>query len=87
MKNQIKSAIFLSFMNIVSSNEFIFSLTIELQEKSNLKEQLVDAITNKEEIIKKMEKGPIIEDESNNRKTNIIKLEEEIENLKEKYLI
>ena len=61
----------------------IADLTIELQEQSNLNEKLVDVITNKEETIKKMEKGQNVEDESSSEKTNTAKLEEEIDNLKE----
>ena len=61
----------------------IADLTIELQEQSNLNEKLVDVITNKEETIKKMEKGQNVEDESSSEKTNTTKLEEEIDNLKE----
>lgn len=61
----------------------IADLTIELQEQSNLNEKLVDVITNKEEAIKKLEKGQSVEDESNNEKNNTTKLEEEIDNLKE----
>ena len=62
----------------------IADLTIELQEQSKLNEKLVDVITNKEETIKKMEKGQSVEDDSDNEKTNIAKLEEEIDSLKEK---
>ena len=62
----------------------IADLTIELQEQSNLNEKLVDVITNKEEAIKKLEKGQSVEDDSNNGSTNVTKLEEEIDNLKEK---
>ena len=62
----------------------IADLTIELQEQSKLNEKLVDVITNKEEIIRKMEKGQSVEDESTNEKSDATKLEEEIDNLKEK---
>ena len=62
----------------------IADLTIELQEQSNLNEKLVDVITNKEEAIKKLEKGQSVEDDSNNGNTNVAKLEEEIDSLKEK---
>ena len=61
----------------------IADLTIELQEQSQLNEKLVDVITNKEETIRKMEKGQSSEDDSNSEKTNVTKLEEEIDSLKE----
>ena len=62
----------------------MLELSKELQEQSNLNEKLVDVITNKEEAIKKLEKGQNLEDETNSPNANITKLEEEIDNLKEK---
>ena len=54
----------------------------ELSEQASLNEKLVDVITNKEETIKKLERGQDSQD--NNENSNITKLEEEIENLKNK---
>ena len=54
----------------------------ELSEQSALNEKLVDIITNKEETIKKMERGE--NNQENNENSNVTKLEEEIENLKNK---
>ena len=51
----------------------------ELKEQSALNEKLVDVITNKEETIRKLEKGVNLDEEDNNNK-----LEEEIDNLKDK---
>ena len=65
----------------------IEELAKELNEQSTLNEKLVDVITNKEEIIKKLEKGTDINndlDNEDNFKIRIEKLEEEIENLKQK---
>ena len=54
----------------------------ELSEQSALNERLVDVITNKEETIKKMERGQ--DSQENNENSNVAKLEEEIDNLKNK---
>ena len=64
-------------------NKKLDDLNKELQEQANLNEKLVNVITNKEEIIKKLEKG-ISPDEADGEKTNIAKLEEEIDRLKER---
>ena len=64
-------------------NKKLDDLNKELQEQTNLNEKLVNVITNKEEIIKKLEKG-ISPDEADGEKTNIAKLEEEIDRLKER---
>ena len=56
----------------------IENLNNEIKEQTTLNEKLVDVITNKEETIKKMEKGNL----DNNENSNITKLEEEIDNLK-----
>ena len=54
----------------------------ELSEQSALNEKLVDVITNKEEALKKMERGQ--DSQEKNENSNVAKLEEEIENLKNK---
>ncbi len=64
-------------------NKKLDDLNKELQDQINLNEKLVNVITNKEEIIKKMENGMSPEG-ANGEKTNIAKLEEEIDRLKEK---
>ena len=51
----------------------------ELKEQSALNEKLVDVITNKEETIRKLEKGVNLDEEDNNNK-----IEEEIDKLKDK---
>ena len=51
----------------------------ELKEQSSLNEKLVDVITNKEETIRKLEKGVNLDEEDNNNK-----IEEEIDKLKDK---
>ena len=53
---------------------------IKEQEQATLNEKLVDFITNEEETTKKMKKGNL----DNNENSNIIKLDEEIDNLKSK---
>jgi chromosome segregation ATPase len=73
--------------SILIKDKKIEELTKELKEQSSLNEKLVDVITNKEEIIKKLEKGTNINnglDNEDNLKIRIEKFEEEIENLKEK---
>ena len=73
--------------SILIKDKKIEELTKELKEQSSLNEKLVDVITNKEEIIKKLEKGTNINnglDNEDNFKIRIEKLEEEIENLKQK---
>lgn len=65
----------------------IDELTKELNEQSSLNEKLVDIITNKEETIKKLEKGTDINnglDNEGSLKIKVEKFEEEIENLKQK---
>ena len=73
---------------ILIKEKKIEELTKELNEQSSLNEKLVDVITNKEEIIKKLEKGTDINnnglDNEDNVKIRIEKFEEEIENLKQK---
>ena len=51
----------------------------ELKEQSSLNEKLVDVITNKEETIRKLEKGVNLDEDDNNNK-----IEEEIDKLKDK---
>ena len=73
--------------SILIKDKKIEELTKELKEQSSLNEKLVDVITNKEEIIKKLEKGTDINsglDNEDNLKIRIEKFEEEIENLKQK---
>ena len=73
--------------SILIKDKKIEELTKELNEQSSLNEKLVNVITNKEEIIKKLEKGTDINnglDNEDNLKIRIEKFEEEIENLKEK---
>ena len=73
--------------SILIKDKKIEELTKELNEQSSLNEKLVDVITNKEEIIKKLEKGTDINnglDNEDNLKVRIEKFEEEIENLKQK---
>jgi chromosome segregation ATPase len=73
--------------SILIKDKKIEELTKELNEQSSLNEKLVNVITNKEEIIKKLEKGTNINnglDNEDNFKIRIEKLEEEIENLKQK---
>ena len=73
--------------SILIKDKKIEELTKELNEQSSLNEKLVDVITNKEEIIKKLEKGTDINnglDNEDNLKIRIEKFEEEIENLKQK---
>ena len=65
-------------------NQKIDELNKEIQEQSSLNEKLVDVITNKEEAIRKLEKGQNLDAEDNNSNSNIAKLEDEIENLKGK---
>ena len=65
-------------------NKKLEDLNKELQDQINLNEKLVNVITNKEEIIKKMEKGVNPEEGATDEKTNIAKLEEEIDQLKER---
>ena len=65
-------------------NKKIDELNKEIQEQSSLNEKLVDVISNKEEAIKKLEKGQNIDIEGNNANSNIAELEYEIENLKSK---
>ena len=73
--------------SLLIKDKKIEELTKELSEQSSLNEKLVDVITNKEEIIKKLEKGTDINnglDNEDNLKIKIEKFEEEIENLKQK---
>ena len=73
--------------SVLIKDKKIKELTKELNEQSSLNEKLVDVITNKEEIIKKLEKGTDINnglDNEDNLKIKIEKFEEEIENLKQK---
>lgn len=70
--------------SIEIKNKKLEELNRELQDQTNLNEKLVNVITNKEEIIKKMEKGINPEDGMNGENSNIAKLEEEIDRLKEK---
>ena len=72
--------------SLLIKDKKIEELTKELSEQSSLNEKLVDVITNKEEIIKKLEKGTDINnglDNEDNLKIKIEKFEEEIENLKQ----
>ena len=73
--------------SVLIKDKKIKELTKELNEQSSLNEKLVDVITNKEEIIKKLEKGTDINnglDDEDNLKIKIENFEEEIENLKQK---
>ena len=73
--------------SVLIKDKKIAQLTIELNEQSSLNEKLVDVITNKEEIIKKLERGTDTSNGLNNEnslKIKIEKFEEEIENLKQK---
>jgi exonuclease SbcC len=65
-------------------NKKLEDLNKELQDQIILNEKLVNVITNKEEIIKKLEKGVNPEEEGDGEKSNIAKLEEEIDQLKER---
>ena len=62
----------------------IKDLNEEIKEQNSLNEKLVDVITNKEEAIKKLERGQSGDITENNTNNNVTKLEEEIENLKNK---
>ena len=73
--------------SVLIKDKKIAQLTLELNEQSSLNEKLVDVITNKEEIIKKLERGTDTSNGLNNEnslKIKIEKFEEEIENLKQK---
>ena len=61
-------------------NRRLEDLQQELDEQSSLNEKLVDVITQKEETIKKLERG----ENDNTENSGMSKLEEEIENLKNK---
>ena len=65
-------------------NKKLEDLNKELQDQIILNEKLVNVITNKEEIIKKLEKGVNPEEGGDGEKSNIAKLEEEIDQLKER---
>lgn len=65
-------------------NKKLEDLNQELQDQMILNEKLVNVITNKEEVIKKLQKGLNPEDGENGEKSNVAKLEEEIDQLKEK---
>ena len=67
--------------SIEIKNKKIEDLNQELQDQINLNEKLVNVITNKEEIIKKLEKGVNPEEGDSDEKA---KLEEEIDHLKER---
>ena len=54
----------------------------ELKEQKYLNDKLVDVITTKEEMIKKLEKGQNLDDD--NQDTTTARLEEEIDNLKQR---
>ena len=71
--------------SIIVKQKKIEELSRELSEQSSLNERLVNVITTKEEIIKKLEKGT--DDglnDDNNLKLKIEKNENEIENLKQR---
>jgi len=70
--------------SIEIKNKKLDDLNRELQDQTNLNEKLVNVITSKEEIIKKMKNGVNPEEGDNDEKTNIAKLEEEIDQLKER---
>ena len=70
--------------SISIKNKKMEDLNKELQEQSALNEKLVDVITNKEETIKKLEKGLNLEEGDKNDNSKIASLEAEIDNLKGK---
>ena len=69
--------------SITIKDKKIENLNNEIKEQAALNEKLVDVITNKEETIRKMEKGENLENDENNQNK---KLEEEIDNLKSKII-
>ena len=70
--------------SISIKNKKMEDLNKELQEQSALNEKLVDVITNKEEAIKKLEKGQNLEEGDKNDNSKITSLEAEIDTLKGK---
>ena len=68
--------------SIAIKDRKIDTLYQELKEQTNLNERLVDVITSKEEIIKKLQKGINVGDGTGD--ANATKFEEEIDNLKQK---
>ena len=69
--------------SISIKNKKMEDLNKELQEQSSLNEKLVDVITNKEETIKKLEKGENMGEGGNSDNSKITNLEAEIDNLKD----
>ena len=68
--------------SIAIKDRKIDTLYQELKEQTNLNERLVDVITSKEEMIKKLQKGINVSDGTGD--ANATKFEEEIDNLKQK---